>query len=195
VCDSHDCVVGIDEAGRGALAGPVVAAAVSLRADSGLLGVNDSKALPEDERERLFDVVVKAADSVGISFSQPAVIDRYNILNATLMAMAKAFGNLRLQPSITLLDGRDQVELPGRVVTVIGGDHKSLAIAAASIVAKVARDRVMRRLHNVYPQYNFIHNKGYGTKDHLDAIEKHGVGPHHRMSYRVNTVEKVPTLF
>ena len=188
-------VAGIDEAGRGALAGPVVAAAVVLPRDSCLLGVNDSKLLPEDEREALFDHIVRKARAVGIAFSPPVTIDRNNILNATLMTMARAYLNLGQTPQLVLLDGRDSIDIPARTVPVIGGDHTSLSIAAASIVAKVARDRVMRRLHKRYPAYNFLSNKGYGTREHIDAIRAHGVSPQHRRSYRINAVEKTPSLF
>ncbi|MFQ5510956.1 MAG: ribonuclease HII [Candidatus Krumholzibacteriia bacterium] len=188
-------LAGIDEAGRGALAGPVVAAAVILPPGSRLLGVNDSKALREDEREGLFLEIVRTARAVGIAFSQPVTIDRNNILNATLMTMARAYHNLHTQAAVVLLDGRDHIDIPGRVVSVVGGDGKSLSIAAASVVAKVARDRVMRRLHKRHPAYNFIVNKGYGTREHLDAIRRHGMTPLHRRSYRVNAVEKMPSLF
>ena len=190
-----DCLVGIDEAGRGALAGPVVAAAVSLPRNSQLVGVNDSKTLSEDEREALFGEIVAKARSVGISFSQPPSIDRNNVLNASLMAMAQALGNLRVEANVVLLDGRDEIHVPTRVVAVVGGDGKSLSIAAASIVAKVARDRMMRRLHRKLPAYNFITNKGYGTKEHLEAIRKFGPSDAHRMSYRSNVVENSLRLF
>ena len=188
-------LVGIDEAGRGALAGPVVAAAVILPRDSKLVGINDSKKLSEEERDDAFERIVDIAESVGIGMSQPTVIDRENILNATLIAMAQAYRNLRLAGDIVLIDGRDRIEIPTRVVTVVKGDGKSLSVAAASIVAKVARDRVMNRLHQRHPEYNFIGNKGYGTKDHVDAIIEHGSAVVHRKSFHLKVVDELPSLF
>ncbi len=188
-------LAGVDEAGRGALAGPVVAAAVVLPWDSGLVGVDDSKLLTEAQREALFPEVVERAISIGIGIGKPALIDSRNILNATLTAMARAIGNLRVKPPVVLVDGRDRFECPQVVVPVVGGDRRSLVVAAASIVAKVTRDRLMRRLHARYPVYNFLENKGYGTREHLDAISRHGVIPEHRRSYRLKTVEKTARLF
>ena len=188
-------LAGVDEAGRGALAGPVVAAAVVLPAGSNLVGVNDSKRLTETQRETRFLEIVENSLSIGIGVGNPGLIDSRNILNATLAAMARAIGNLRMTPSLVLIDGRDAVECPFRVVPVIGGDGRSLAVAAASIVAKVTRDRLMRKLHRRYPVYNFIENKGYGTRQHLEAIARHGVIPEHRKSYRLKTVEKTLRLF
>jgi ribonuclease HII len=188
-------LAGVDEAGRGALAGPVVAAAVILPADSGLVGVNESKRLTEIRRERLFSSIVEAAISVGIGVGQPGLIDSRNILNATLIAMARAVDNLGRTPALVLVDGREGLDGIPDVVPVIGGDGKSLSIAAASIIAKVARDRLMRKLHKRYPAYNFENNKGYGTKEHLDAICRLGTTPVHRKSYRLKTVEKSLRLF
>ena len=188
-------LAGVDEAGRGALAGPVVAAAVILPRDSGLVGVNDSKRVSESQREALFPEIVKTALAVGIGIGNPRLIDSRNILNATLTAMARAIGCLRITPSIVLVDGRDRVECEVPVIPVIGGDRRSLSIAAASIVAKVTRDRLMRRLHARYPAYNFLENKGYGTREHLEAISRHGMIPDHRKSYRLKTVEKTERLF
>ena len=176
-------IAGVDEAGRGALAGPVVCAAVVLRDESLLLRVNDSKAIEEEEREALFDEIVASARSVGISFSQPSAIDRYNILQATLMSMHRAVEALRLPPDLVLVDGREIFQWPGRMVPVIKGDAKSLRVAAASIVAKVARDRLMRRLHRMYPHYGFDQNKGYGTREHWSAINAHGMAEVHRRSF------------
>ncbi len=188
-------LAGVDEVGRGALAGPVVAAAVILPPDSGLVGVDDSKRLTEKQRETVFSVIVGKALAVGIGIGHPTLIDDRNILNATLIAMARAAGNLKLEPSIILVDGRDRIESTTHVVPIIGGDRKSLAIAAASIVAKVARDRMMRRLHERHPVYNFLSNKGYGTREHLEAIGRYGMIAEHRKSYRVKTVENSPRLF
>jgi ribonuclease HII len=188
-------IAGVDEAGRGALAGPVVCAAVVLRDESLLLRVNDSKTIEEAEREALFDEIIASAVSVGISFSQPAAIDRHNILQATLMSMHRAVEALRLQPDLVLVDGRELFQWPGRMVPVIKGDAKSLRVAAASIVAKVARDRLMRRLHRRYPLYHFDQNKGYGTQDHLDAIAEHGVADVHRRSFLGKVVENNLSMF
>jgi ribonuclease HII len=157
--------------------------------------VDDSKRLTEDQREKLFPVIVRTAIAVGIACSHAGLIDRKNVLNASLMAMARAAQNLRLRPDIILLDGRDRIDLPGRVVPVVGGDARSLSIAAASIVAKVTRDRLMRRLHRLEPRYNFISNKGYGTREHIDAIREHGMTPFHRRTYCVWAVENAPRLF
>lgn len=181
--------------GRGALAGPVVAAAVVLPRGSELIGVDDSKTLTEEEREALFSVIVGRAVAVGIALSHPQEIDRRNVLNASLQAMARAVGNLRIETDIILVDGRDRIDLSGRVVPVVGGDGKSLSIAAASVVAKVSRDRLMRRMHRAHPVYNFISNKGYGTKDHIDALARHGMAPIHRRTYCAAAVEKETSLF
>lgn len=193
--EGAEYLAGVDEAGRGALAGPVVAAAVVLPRDSGLVGVNDSKRVGESQREALFPEIVEIALSVGIGIGNPRLIDSRNILNATLTAMARAIGSLKVLPSVILVDGRDRVESEIPVVPIIGGDRRSLAIAAASIVAKVARDRLMRRLHARYPAYNFLENKGYGTREHLEAISRHGMIPDHRRTYRLKTVEKTERLF
>lgn len=189
-------LAGTDEVGRGALAGPVVAAAVILPRSSRLLGVDDSKMLGEEEREQLFAVIVHRALAVGIAVSHPQEIDLRNVLCASLEAMARAVANLRMAPDVILVDGRDRIDLTGhRVVPVVGGDGRSLSIAAASVVAKVARDRLMRRMHKAHPAYNFISNKGYGTKDHIDAIAQHGMAPIHRRTYCAAVIENHPSLF
>jgi len=188
-------LAGVDETGRGALAGPVFAAAVILPADSLLLGVNDSKCLAEAQREECFLEIVARALSIGIGLQKPELIDRYNVLNATLMAMARAASLLRVAPDMILVDGRDRFESPRIVVPVIGADRQSLVVAAASVVAKVARDRFMKKLHARYPAYNFLENKGYGTAEHLEAIARYGLIPDHRRTYCRKTVEKMPQLF
>ncbi len=172
-----------------------MAAAVVLPRGSELIGVNDSKRLTEEKREALFPVIVERALAVGISCSHPHLIETRNVLNASLMAMAKAVANLKMSIDLVLLDGRDGIDIPGRVVPVVRGDGKSLTIAAASIVAKVTRDRLMRRLHKLHPVYNFISNKGYGTKEHIEAIIKHGITPVHRKTYCASAVENAPSLF
>jgi len=190
-----ECVAGVDEAGRGALAGPVVCAAVVLPPGSELLRVNDSKQIAEREREALFEVIVKKALAVGISFGQPGVIDRENILQATLISMHRAVDGLGIKPDLVLVDGRDIFQWRGKMVAVTRGDSRSLSIAAASIVAKVARDRAMRRLHRRYPWYNFEQNKGYGTRDHLDALTRRGPADVHRRTFLGKTIDPGPTMF
>ncbi len=192
----YPLIAGVDEAGRGALAGPVVAAAVVLRGDCDLIRIYDSKAVDENDRESLFHDIVASAVSVGIAFSHPAVIDRDNILRATLASMHRAVAALRLRPDMVLIDGREGIQWPySHVVPVIKGDAKSLCVAAASIVAKVARDRFMRRLHRAFPSYHFDQNKGYGTRDHLAAIAAHGAVVVHRRSFLGKVVANEPSMF
>lgn len=191
----YEAIAGVDEVGRGALAGPVVSAAVVLPRESGLVGVDDSKTLGPDQRDEMFDRIVEASRSVSISFGHPALIDRENILTATLMTMHRAVDALRVRPDVVLVDGRETFQWPGPMVAVKQGDAHSLAIAAASIVAKVARDRMMRRLHCRFPQYNFERNKGYGTRDHIDAISRHGAAAVHRRSFLLKIVEKNTSMF
>jgi len=187
-------LAGVDEAGRGALAGPVVTAAVILPANPGLVGVDDSKRLSEKIRENLFDEIVAAATAVTISCGHPALIDSRNILQATLMMMHRCVDRLRPRPDLVLVDGRDIFQWDGPVAAVIKGDSKSLSIAAASVVAKVARDRMMRKLHNRFPQYNFEKNKGYGSREHLLALVAHGAAAPHRRSFHPKVVENRPDL-
>lgn len=189
-----ELLAGVDEAGRGALAGPVVAAAVIVPQSSGLIGVRDSKKVGEREREELFSAIVEKAAAIGIAFSNPAFIDRHNILVATLAAMSAAIRSLKIQPQVAIVDGRDAPIASCRVIPVVGGDRLSLSIAAASIIAKVARDRWMRKLHQKHPVYNFLKNKGYGTQEHVDAIQTHGLISTHRRSYRVKSIEKNPQM-
>jgi ribonuclease HII len=188
-------VAGVDEAGRGALAGPVVSAAVILPPDPDLIGVNDSKKIPEKTRETLFDTIISASVGVTIALGSPALIDERNILQATLYTMHRAVSRLRTRPDIVLVDGRDVFQWDGPVVAVKKGDSQSLAIAAASVVAKVARDRLMRKLHKQFPHYNFESNKGYGSREHMDAIIERGLAPVHRRSFRPKVVENAGILF
>lgn len=188
-------MAGVDEAGRGALAGPVVCAAVILPPDPGLVGIDDSKRLSENTRENLFDPIVSAALTVTIACGHPSLIDERNILQATLMTMHRAVSRLKPSPDLVLVDGRDSFPWNGPVVAITKGDSKSLAIAAASIVAKVARDRMMRKLHNQFPHFNFASNKGYGSREHLDALRWHGAGPLHRRSFHPKVIENQPHLF
>jgi len=188
-------VAGVDEAGRGALAGPVVSAAVVLPEGSQLHRVFDSKQLTEDTREDVFGEIVRCAETLSIAFGHPGVIDRDNILRATLMTMHRAVDHLRIRPGVVLVDGKDSFQWNGAIVPVKKGDSLSLSIAAASIVAKVARDRMMRRLHRRFPDYNFAVNKGYGTKDHLEAISRHGAASVHRRTFLAKIVENNLRLF
>lgn len=190
----HTILAGVDEAGRGALAGPVVAAAVILPPDSNVMGVRDSKTVGEAEREALFRDIVDNALAIGIACSSAKYIDKHNILVATLAAMSEAVRHLGMEPDIVIVDGRDAPAAPGRVIPVIGGDGSSLAIAAASILAKVSRDRMMRKLHDKHPAYNFMKNKGYGTQEHVAAITTHGMISMHRKSYRVKSIENNPQM-
>lgn len=177
-------IAGIDEAGRGPLAGPVAAAAVVLDPRNLPTGLNDSKVLSAEIREVLFQDIMRRAVAVTVAFSSAAEIDRINIRQATLCAMRRALAGLSVSPSYVLVDGND---LPANLVcqgeTIIAGDASSLSIAAASIIAKVMRDRMMRRLCQHYPQYGFSQHSGYATKAHREAIERHGPSPFHRLTF------------
>ncbi|MDB0440665.1 ribonuclease HII [Clostridioides difficile] len=177
---------GIDEAGRGPLAGPVVASIVVFKKNTKIEGVNDSKKLSEAKRDELFDIIKKEALDYGIGIVNNEEIDEFNILNATYMAMKKAINCLKKTPDYLLVDaatipGIDIVQNP-----IVKGDSKSISIAAASILAKVTRDSIMYQYDRVYPEYGFKSHKGYGTKEHYEAIEKHGITPIHRKSFLKN---------
>ena len=176
-------IAGIDEAGRGPLAGPVVAAAVILPEGLRIPGVDDSKKLSPETRERLFDVINTQALAVGIGMGSPEMIDRINILQATLHAMLKAVFALSPQPDFILIDGITPIDSTIPQKTVKKGDSLSLSIAAASIIAKVTRDRLMRELDAIHPGYGFAGHKGYGSAAHLEAIRQLGPSPVHRLSF------------
>ncbi len=181
---SGGLVAGIDEVGRGPLAGPVVVAAVILDRDAIPEGLNDSKKLSEKKRDALFDEICRSAH-VSIASASAALIDRTNIRAATLWSMSRALRGLDVQPSYGLFDGRDvPSDSPVRGEAVVKGDSRSVSIAAASIVAKVARDRMMKRLGLLYPGYGFEKHMGYGTKAHLEALDALGPCPYHRFSFR-----------
>lgn len=180
--EQEEIVAGVDEAGRGPWAGPVVAAAVILDAQKIPKGINDSKKLSPQKREKLFDVISESS-IVGVSIVKPEDIDRLNILGATKLAMRSAVSNLSKTPKLVLVDGNQSPGLNIKTQTVIKGDSKSFSIAAASIIAKVTRDRLMKKLHEEFPEYSFNRNMGYGTSDHINAIEKFGVCSHHRKSF------------
>lgn len=176
-------IAGVDEAGRGALAGPVVAAAVILPKGIENFGLRDSKKLTPARRETLFLEIEKRAVSVGIGVIEPEEIDRINILRATLKAMETALSLLNPSPGYILIDGNQPVKSRIPQETIVKGDDRSISIAAASIIAKVTRDRLMTMLHETYPQYDFPGHKGYGTEEHRDAIKKYGPSPIHRKSF------------
>ena len=177
-------VAGIDEAGRGPLAGPVVAAAVVLPAGVGLRGVKDSKQLSAARREACCRDIMDCALGVGVAAVEAPEIDRINILQATFQAMVQAVSALPFQPDYLLIDGPYKLPLSIEQDGIPGGDQRVLSISAASIVAKVHRDRLMCELHCHYPAYGFDRNKGYGTAEHLEALSRHGPCPLHRRSFR-----------
>ena len=175
-------IAGIDEVGRGPLVGPVVTAAVILPVDFYDERINDSKKISEKKREMLFDVIMENAVSVGIGMSSEKVIDEINILEATKKAMKEAVSNLSVKPEHLLIDAvKLDIDIPS--TSIIKGDAKSQSIAAASIIAKVTRDRMMYELDKEHPEYGFAKNKGYGTKTHIDAIYKYGILDSHRKTF------------
>ena len=176
-------VAGVDEAGRGPWAGPVVAAAVVLPSGVVIKGLNDSKKLSAAKREELFSEICQKAVSFGVEMAGEEIIDKVNILQATYIAMKGALAKLSPVPSLVLVDGWPIPGLTHRQVSIIGGDAKSAAIAAASIVAKVTRDRLMTEMSDKYPVYNFKKHKGYGTKEHQDALKRFGPCVIHRKSF------------
>ena len=184
--DAYSYICGIDEVGRGPLAGPVVAGAVILPKNCSLLYLNDSKKLSEKKREGLYEEIMGSALAVGIGYNTPARIDEINILQATYEAMREAVRALSPEPDLLL---NDAVTIPGigiRQVPIIKGDAKSISIAAASIVAKVTRDRLMVKYDEIYPEYGFAAHKGYGSSAHIEAIRKYGPTPIHRKSFIKN---------
>ena len=180
-------LAGVDEAGRGALAGPVVAAAVICEPCDDLCRVRDSKLVGEGERERLYDRILGRAAAAGIGIVDPEEIDRINILRASLKAMAAAVEALAVTPCLVLVDGPQLPELSVAAEAVTGGDRRSFVIAAASIVAKVTRDRIMRRHEAAYLGYGFGRNKGYGTEEHLAALRERGPTALHRRSFKIHS--------
>ena len=174
---------GVDEAGRGPLAGPVCAAAVILPRDIDIPGLNDSKKLSEKQRESLYDIIIRESLSYGIAFSTVEEIEQLNILQATFLAMNRAISQLSLKPELALIDGNRNTGIDMPSQCVVKGDSRCADIAAASILAKVTRDRYMYELAREYPQYHFEKHKGYGTKLHYEAIREYGPSPVHRMSF------------
>ncbi len=181
-----DCagpVAGVDEAGRGPLAGPVVAAAVILDPDRIPCGIRDSKVLDAARREQLHWAIVAHARAVSVAAASVAEIDRLNVLRASLLAMERAVARLALRPATCLIDGNQPPHLTMPCHCIVGGDHRSLSIAAAGIVAKVVRDRIMTRLDRRYPAYGWAKNAGYSVRQHMLALRDVGVTPHHRKSF------------
>jgi ribonuclease HII len=179
-------IAGVDEAGRGPIAGPVVAAAVMFKRSTRLKGVNDSKQLSEKEREKLFDKIIPSALTYSVAAVEQSVIDDINILNATMLAMKQAVENLKLKPDLVLVDGNRKFPSDIPIIPIIKGDSKSFSIAAASILAKVTRDRLMRNLSIDYPEYLWAQNKGYPTKHHREIIKQIGASPIHRKTFLKN---------
>lgn len=183
-----ELIAGIDEVGRGPLAGPVVAAAVILPKNIIIEGINDSKKLSAKKREELFEIISQKAVSIGIGMESNSLIDEINILQATYSAMKSAVKNLNIKPEILLVDA---VKIPDIDIIqegIIKGDEKSLSIAAASIIAKVTRDRMMVDFDDIYPEYGFKDNKGYGSQKHIEAIKNFGLCPIHRKSFTKNFI-------
>ena len=181
--EGYNIICGVDEAGRGPLAGPVVACAIIMKEDFIIPEVNDSKKLTEKKREALYDVILENALSCSVAFVHEKEIDEINILNATMKAMETAINGLKVKPDLALIDGNQNRGITSSNRTVVKGDAKSYNIAAASIIAKVSRDRFIIKMDELYPEYGFKKHKGYGTKEHMDAIRKYGPCEIHRRSF------------
>jgi len=178
-------IAGVDEAGRGPLAGPVVVAAVILDLQKKIPGLNDSKKLSEKKREELYEIITKEAICWEVKIVSPEIIDEINILQATLFGMEEAVLSLNVKPNLCLIDGNKiPKKLVGFAKAIVKGDAKIASIAAASIIAKVTRDRIMLKLHKQFPNYNFKQNKGYPTKEHIAALDEYGILDCHRKSYK-----------
>lgn len=190
VRNEYPIICGVDEAGRGPLAGDVYAAAVVFDADVIIEGVNDSKKLSEKKRELLFEEIIKKAKAFCIATASVEEIENINILNAAMLAMKRAVEGLGLTPDLALVDGNKAPKLDCEVKTVVKGDATSMSIAAASILAKVARDRYMSELDEKYPEYQFKKHKGYGTKLHYEMLKKYGISDVHRPSFLKNLRDK-----
>ena len=178
-------ICGIDEVGRGCLAGPVVAAAIILNFDSIPIGINDSKKLSKKKRQNIYNDIKKEALDIAIGQASNIEIDQMNILNASLLAMKRAYKNLKTSTELALIDGNHAPKINCKTINIIKGDSKSLSIAAASIVAKQYRDKLMEEIGNKYPKYNFKKNAGYGTKEHYKSIDSNGLTEFHRKSFKL----------
>ena len=194
VSDNEAAVAGVDEVGRGPLCGPVVTAAVILDPSRPIEGLNDSKKLSESRREALFDIIKERALAWSLGRAEVDEIDQLNILHATMLAMQRAVAGLSVKPSLALIDGNRCPKLPCAAESVVKGDSRVPEIAAASILAKVTRDREMLEMDQQYPGYGIAKHKGYPTKEHLEALVKLGVTPHHRRSFKPvrELVENLP---
>ena len=181
-------ICGVDEAGRGPLAGPVCAAAVILKPDTEIEGLNDSKKLSEKKREELYSVITEKAVAYSIAFASVEEIEELNILGATFLAMRRAVDGLCPNADFAIIDGNREPKLDVPAMTVIKGDSKSMSVAAASILAKVTRDRLLLEYDKKYPEYGFAAHKGYGTKAHYEAIAAHGITEIHRKSFLKNVL-------
>ena len=188
--EGFSVVCGVDEAGRGPLAGPVYAAAVILPDGLEDMGINDSKKMSEKKREALFDIIIENAAAYGIGFATETEIDEINILNATFLAMRRAVEAMGVKPDLVLVDGNRKPNTGYEEMTLVKGDAKSISISAASILAKVSRDRYMKDLAERHPEYKFEQHKGYGTKLHYEMIEQYGILPDHRRSFLKKILEK-----
>ncbi|MBR3960901.1 MAG: ribonuclease HII [Clostridia bacterium] len=184
----YSAVCGVDEAGRGPLAGPVCAAAVILKPDTEINGLNDSKKLSEKKREELYSVITEKAVAYSIAFASVEEIEELNILGATFLAMRRAVEGLCPNADFAIIDGNREPKLDVPAMTVIKGDSKSMSVAAASILAKVTRDRLLLEYDKKYPEYGFAAHKGYGTKAHYEAIAAHGITEIHRKSFLKNVL-------
>ena len=183
--EGYRYIAGVDEAGRGPLAGPVVAAAVIFPREFKNKEINDSKKLSATKREILYDIIKNEAIAVGVGVVESDLIDQINILRASLQAMSEAVQELDTSPDYLLVDGLYRVPLPSPQKPIVKGDALSISIAAASIIAKVSRDRIMEMYHRQFPQYNFIRNKGYGTEEHRIALKEFGMCKIHRRSFHL----------
>ena len=181
--DGYSVICGIDEAGRGPLSGPVFAAACIMPDGFVIPGLDDSKKLTEKKREALFDIVCREAIAYSIAYATPEEIDEMNILNADMLAMRRAVEGLSVRPDLALVDGNIARDFPIPAVPIIKGDALSCSIAAASILAKVSRDRICLEHDRLYPEYGFAKHKGYGTKAHMEALRKYGPAPIHRKQF------------
>ena len=184
-----DLIAGIDEAGRGPLAGPVVVACVILDKNSMIEGVNDSKKISESKREKLYEIITQEAISYGVGIVYQEEIDEINILQATKKALTESISSMKIKPNLIMVDaltGINTLKIPYK--SIIKGDAKCYSIAAASIIAKVTRDRIMREWDKVYPEYGFSSHKGYGTAKHIQAIKEYGLCPIHRRSFVKNII-------
>ena len=189
--EGYAVICGVDEAGRGPLAGPVFAAAVILPDGLEELGLNDSKKLSEKKRDQLFDLIKEKAVAYSIASADQNEIDELNILNATFLAMKRAVEGLSVKPDLALIDGNRKPNTGVEEITIVKGDAKSISIAAASILAKVSRDRYMLELDKQYPEYEFAKHKGYPTQLHYEKIKAHGISPVHRLSFLKNLSEHI----